>query len=245
MNLLIVDDEYYIVQGLLRSIGQNFSEIKQIFAAYSIDQAKKVIEHEEIDILLTDIEMPQGNGLHLIEWIRINGYRITPLILSGHQRFDYAQKAITMHCFGYILKPIDTASLLTEIKRAIQNVEIQNMESVQVSEGLFAEADTFVKKIREYIYVNLGSANLNRSTIAEHMHMNPDYLSSLFHNRFGQTLSTYITNVRIDKAKELLLTTRISLDAIAEQTGFSSSSYFHKQFKKGTGLTPQQYRNQQ
>lgn len=244
MNLLIVDDEYYIVQGLLRSIKQNFPELNQIFSAYSIEQAKKIIEREQIDILLTDIEMPQENGLHLIEWIRTNGYQITPLILSGHQRFDYAQKAITMHCFSYILKPVDTLSLTREIRKAIENVSARASSTTSVPELSSAESDTFMRTVREYIYINLSSVNLNRNTIAEQVHMNPDYLSNLFHNKFGQTLSAYITNVRIDKAKELLRTTSLPLDVIAEQTGFSSSSYFHKQFKKGTGLTPQQYRNQ-
>lgn len=94
------------------------------------------------------------------------------------------------------------------------------------------------------IYSNLSDPDLNRSSIAEYLHMSPDYLSYVFHQKFNQTLSAYITSMRIDKAKELLERTNWGMDIIAEKTGFSSSSYFHKQFKKITGITPQQYRSE-
>lgn len=74
--------------------------------------------------------------------------------------------------------------------------------------------------------------------------MNPDYLSCLFHTKFHQTLSSYLNTARIDRAKDLLLHSSLSLNEISEKTGFSNSSYFHKQFKKATGLTPQQFRAQ-
>ena len=74
--------------------------------------------------------------------------------------------------------------------------------------------------------------DLNRSSIAEYLHMSPDYLSYVFHQKFNQTLSAYITSMHIDKAKELLERTNWGMDIIADETGFSSSSYFHKQFKK-------------
>ena len=53
-----------------------------------------------------------------------------------------------------------------------------------------------------WIYSNLSDPDLNCSSIAEYLHMSPDYLSYVFHQKFNQTLSTYITSMRIDKAKE-------------------------------------------
>ena len=93
MNILIVDDEYYIVQGISKIISEAFSEFNNIYEAYSAEQAKRIIEKESIDILITDIEMPRENGLSLVSWTYSNAYPIICIILSGHQRFDYAQKA--------------------------------------------------------------------------------------------------------------------------------------------------------
>ncbi len=240
MNLLIVDDEYYIVKGMVALINRQALGIAEIFTAYSLEQAQRIIEREKIDLLLTDIEMPQGSGLTLIEWICAENYPIVSLILTGHQRFDYVQKALALHCHGYILKPVDKFTLEAELRKAIVSVR-NRVEETPVPSNL--DTDNFIKKIRTYIRDNLSSPDLNRSTIAEHMHMNPDYLSSVFHSKFDQTLSSYINLMRIDKAKELLTHTNLSLQEISERSGFSSSSYFHKQFKKTTGMTPQEYRH--
>lgn len=245
MNLLIVDDEFYIVQGIVSAINCKELGITSVFTAYSVEQAKKVMEKEKVDILITDIEMPHGSGLSLIEWVQEKEFPIVPLILTGHQRFDYAQKAITMHCFSYILKPVDKLSLEKELRKAIESIRIPAPSASSGFPKLTTkEADDYISKVRDYIRDNLASDNLNRNSLAEHIHMNPDYLSYLFHNKFGETLSTYITKMRIDKAEELLLHTALSVSEISELTGFSNSSYFNKQFKKVTGYTPQQYRSE-
>ena len=121
MNLLVVDDEYYIVQGIISSIRCDVLGIDSIFAAYSCEQARQIIAKKQVDILITDIEMSRENGLSLINWIQEQHYTIVTLILSGHQRFDYAQEAIKMHCFSYILKPVNPAALEKEL--LAQNAE--------------------------------------------------------------------------------------------------------------------------
>ena len=67
-------------------------------------------------------------------------------------------------------------------------------------------------RVRTYIYSNLSDPDLNRSSIAEYLHMSQDYLSYVFHQKFNQTLSAYITSMRIDKAKELLERTNCGMD---------------------------------
>lgn len=254
MNILIVDDEYYIVQGIAKIISESFTEFDCIYEAYSTEQAKRIIEKESIDILITDIEMPRENGLSLVSWIYSNAYPIICMILSGHQRFDYAQKALKFHCVSYVLKPVDKIQLCDEIRHAldlIQNRPSQKAAasnpsdiSIKADPSSTVEDEDFVFRVRTYIYSNLSNPDLNRSSIAEYLHMSPDYLSYVFHQKFNQTLNAYITFMRIDKAKELLKRTSWGMDVIAEKTGFSSSSYFHKQFKKISGITPQQYRSE-
>ena len=237
---LIVDDEFYIVQGIINGLDQSDLGIHHIFPAYSMEQAKKIILREPIDIMITDIEMPKGSGLSLIDWTIKNGYSILTLILSGHQRFDYAQKALTMQCFNYILKPINMSVLKKELKRAVLTLTEKRNANVYV-ETAVPDSNEFIEKIRSFIMENLHSPELDRNRIAEYVHMNPDYLSTLFRTKFNQNLVSYITSAKIDRAKELLANTSLSLNEISERTGFSTSSYFHKQFKKTTGMTPSQY----
>ena len=63
MNLLVVDDEYYIVHSIVTNLDRSALGIDQVFSAYSSDQAKRVILTQPVDVMLTDIEMPHGGGL--------------------------------------------------------------------------------------------------------------------------------------------------------------------------------------
>ena len=84
MNILIVDDEYYIVQGIVKIISESFTEFDCIYQAYSTEQAERIIEKESIDILITDIEMPKETGLSLVFWIYSNAYR-------SHNMYDFVR----------------------------------------------------------------------------------------------------------------------------------------------------------
>lgn len=93
----------------------------------------------------------------------------------------------------------------------------------------------------QYIRENL-DCDLSRTHLAGIVHMHPDYLSALFRQKNGCSLTKFITKERISAAKKLLLSTDQSISEIALQTGFQTSSYFSKQFKHMEHTTPYQYR---
>ncbi|MNO57418.1 putative response regulatory protein [compost metagenome] len=96
-----------------------------------------------------------------------------------------------------------------------------------------------------YEYVNKNYANeISLSEMANSLHLNYTYLSSYFKQRTGENLTSYISRVRTDKAKELLLDQALSVSEISRITGFSDHNYFSKVFKKMTGMTPIEYRHQ-
>ena len=124
MNILVVDDEYYIVKNIIETTDWSALGIEQAFPAYSASQAKRIFEgSQDIDILLTDIEMPRETGLQLVEWLHENNFHPIVLVLTGHQRFDYAQEALNLHIFSYLLKPIDPDQLMEKLAAAVQEVK--------------------------------------------------------------------------------------------------------------------------
>ena len=241
MNLLVVDDEFFIVQGIINSIDREALDITEIFSAYSAEQARKIIENERIDVLLTDIEMPRENGLELLAWIQENHRDIITLILTGHQRFDYAHTAIRLHCFGYILKPVDKVTLNNELANAL-HVRRSGLPETDSSLPGTADQKNFEEAVRSYISTHLSDPDLSRDSIAESVHLNPDYLSYVFKKTFHENLSEYILRLRIDQACFLLKRTSMSADEIAVSIGFSNTPYFYKKFKDITGMTPRKYR---
>ena len=248
MNILIVDDEYYIVKGIVENTDWTKLGIERQFAAYSARQARQILEGpDDIDILLTDIEMPKESGLDLVEWMNENNFHPVILALTGHQRFDYARTALNLHIFSYLLKPIESSALEEALQNAILQADALRMqqESRQaLMEKKLEESGDLVSTIKCYIQEHLSDTDLNRQQIADEIHINPDYMSHLFHKKTGVSLMSYISEQRINTAKRLLATTMLPLQQIAERVGFSNSSYFHRQFKKTVGVTPQQDRTE-
>ncbi|MED0989842.1 helix-turn-helix domain-containing protein [Bacillus nitratireducens] len=95
---------------------------------------------------------------------------------------------------------------------------------------------------QHYIYDHLYD-DIKLDHLAQMCHLSPNYLSSLFKKEVGTPLSEYIQRQRVDEAKKLLLLTNYSILDISMWLNFNDQSYFIKIFKKYTGLTPRQFRN--
>lgn len=214
MNILVVDDEYYIVKNIIETTDWSALGIEQAFPAYSASQAKQIFEgSQDIDVLLTDIEMPRETGLQLVEWLHENDFHPIVLVLTGHQRFDYAQEALNLHIFSYLLKPIDPDQLMEKLTAAVQEVKKNawyEKERLNMEEHLSTDTSDPISVIKDYIRSHLSDPDLGRTSITDKIHMNPDYLSHIFSTKTGASLSSYIMDERMAAAKRLLATTSFS-----------------------------------
>jgi two-component system response regulator YesN len=80
--------------------------------------------------------------------------------------------------------------------------------------------------------------------VAAHIHLNPSYFSNLFKKETGESVTGYIQNLRVQKAKLLLKSTDMKIFEISEATGFNDSNYFTHMFNKIAGVSPKEYRKQ-
>ncbi|MCL1935043.1 MAG: AraC family transcriptional regulator [Defluviitaleaceae bacterium] len=101
----------------------------------------------------------------------------------------------------------------------------------------------YITKAKQYIEKNIKDS-ITLEDVAREIFISPSYLSTLFNSFTGTTFVSYITSFRIDKAKNLLLSTTLNINDIAIQCGFSQSSYFITTFKKIVGITPHQFRKE-
>ena len=93
----------------------------------------------------------------------------------------------------------------------------------------------------DYIEKNK-TEEISLSVLAEEFHLNPQYISQLFKTEIGVGFLAYLTNIRMEQAKKLLLTTNLSIAEVSEQSGYADYRVFTKVFKKSEGITPSQYR---
>ena len=129
MNLLIVDDEYYYAQGLKEILENSDLRLDHIHCAYSMKEAQDYLMKERVHILISDIEMPQGTGLELVNWLTTEGYDTQSIFLTAYANFDYALGALKLKSSDYLLKPVDKQTLVTGVKKAIQAYNMTQMKS--------------------------------------------------------------------------------------------------------------------
>ena len=112
IRVLIVDDEPFIRQGVKILINWKEHGYEVIGEASNGKEAMEIIKNTSVDLVITDIKMPEMNGLELIERVKKNNYKnIKFIVLSGFYEFEYAKTAIKYGVKDYVLKPIQKEEL--------------------------------------------------------------------------------------------------------------------------------------
>ena len=106
----------------------------------------------------------------------------------------------------------------------------------------YKKAAQHISRIQEYIHTNYSNCNLSQNIVAEEIGISPAYLSRLFKQEMGTSFTEYINNVRLEQAKQLLISSQLLIKDIAYQTGFNSLQNFFRIFKKNIGISPGEYR---
>ena len=118
MNVLIVDDQPEVVESMKTGVNWARLGAEQVFTAYSVKEARGIFERERIDILLCDIEMPPTNGFVLLRWVQERFSGVVCIFLTAHAEFEYAQEAVKLGSFDYILQPAPYAEIEAAVERA-------------------------------------------------------------------------------------------------------------------------------
>ena len=114
MNILLVDDQPSVLSSLKSGLNWSALLVHNVYTALNASEAREIILSHPIDILLTDIEMPKESGLSLLRWCRENHYQFECIFLTSHADFFYAQEAIQLESFDYILQPAKSVALATK-----------------------------------------------------------------------------------------------------------------------------------
>lgn len=206
------------------------------------EEGLQLIQKIRPDIVITDIRMPKQNGLDMIQKIKEFDPGSHVIIISGHDNFEYAQQAIRLGVADYILKPVHIAYFIKLLERVYtehSSKEPENHVSLEKRNTGF-----IVKKILDYIHENYHQS-LSQSIIAKNLNVTESYLSKLFKSETGMNYQDYILQYRMEKAKEYIRTTNLKIYEIAQLVGYEDVKYFHVVFKRYTGKTPVEFREEQ
>ena len=138
-----------------------------------------------------------------------------------------------------LLLELDKCSRVCDITETLAEKMVEGMLKFQEDEQ--SEGSIIMKRILDYIGQNYYK-QLKLEDVAEQVYITPAYLGIIFKKETGENFTTYLTELRMRKAKELLLDVRININEIAYKVGYNNVRYFSRIFKENVGITPKEYR---
>lgn len=255
LKVLIVEDEDIIRKGLVYAIDWLSMECVVVDAACDGREGlEKILQHRP-ELVITDIKMPRMNGIEMIE--RASGQcDFESIILTSYSEFEYARKAVNLHVFEYLLKPVDKENLrriIAKVHEAVQrnrmcSTVLRLMENEAVGELMRWDIYGNPKILRNsYVMQALDkiraqyAERIGIESIAEELGISASYLSRKFREITGQTFLDTLHKYRIQQALMLLGQGTHRVGEVAECTGFGEYRHFCSVFKKYTQMAPTEF----
>ncbi|MFT4168899.1 MAG: response regulator [Dysgonomonas sp.] len=243
-HILIAEDNKDLLEFLSLSLGEHY----KITKAKDGEEAWKLIQKEPLDLIVSDLLMPNMDGLELCRKLKstFETSHIPIILLTSLSQKTKQLEGLALGADDYITKPFDISLLLQRIKSIIKNREIirekafKLMNQTQQDEPVYANElnDQFVKKALELVQQNITNSEFGKNEFASNMHVSPSLLYQKLKLLTGQSPIDFIRTIRFNQAMELLQTHKYSIAEVSEMCGFSSASYFSKAFKKYFGKLP-------
>ena len=136
-KVLLVDDEYMITEGLKRLIPFEKWDMEVVAIANHADDALDYVREHPVDIVISDVNMPDKTGLEMIQEMKDLLPDAYYILLSGYQEFDYVKKAMNLSVVDYLVKPVDKV----ELGHLLEKIVTQLREKVQEPEILSQQLD--------------------------------------------------------------------------------------------------------
>jgi len=179
---LIVDDEYYELEGLKESIPWSELGVSTVLTAINGVEAYKILTDVQVDIIITDIKMPGMDGIELIKKLRQMNYKCKVIVISGFDSFDYATQVIKYNVIDYLLKPVTVAKIKEVILKAVNLCKEEETEDKkrQMIEKQLTES---LPLLRDKFYTELLNGNYD-DQLAQFLNIDSDgsmYQVALFH----------------------------------------------------------------
>lgn len=166
MNVLLVDDEYHVIEGLTQMIDWRSLNVDAVRTAMNGIEAWELFQHDCPDLVITDVAMPRMNGLELIQHIRRRRPELPVIILSGYDDFEYAKEAIHLNVSQYILKPAVYTEIYDAIKQVVEELEAKRRQQ-QYTERFQREMTQALPVLREQFLLDLVAIGKRREEVAD------------------------------------------------------------------------------
>lgn len=248
LKILVADDEGYEREILGEILDKRFGREAEVRMVENGRLAVDAAALWAADVALMDIEMPGINGIDASRQILAQRPECKIIFVTAYSLFTYAHEAVRLGACDYILKPVDPDDVERAVRRAAAQADAKRQLEAMASNGELLESDSYDKtavlmgKVKKYLQHNYMMYDISLDSVSAMLKLNASYFSSLFKRTFGVNFLDYLTQLRMDAARELLRDPLRSTVEVAGMVGYESANYFTRAFKKNVGMTPTDYR---
>lgn len=241
--MLIVDDDRVILRDIIANVDWAGCGFEIAGQARDGVEAMTLIKASQPDVVITDICMPRMDGVELIRTASAGWPGMSFVVLSNYDDFGYVRKALRCGAFDYLLKyeanRRELTALLNKVRARLEGAGAARPDAPPQA-GL-SNCRAEIDRAERYIRDNL-ARSLPLSEVACHVALSKHYFCRLFREQTGHSFVEYLNLLRVERAKEYLLRTRLCQKEILEMVGFSNYNYYCEVFKRAEGVTPAEYR---
>ena len=240
LKVLIVEDEEMIRKGIVLTVDWAALDCVVVGEAANGVQGLEAARRLEPSLIITDLKMPQMDGIEMLTALRKEGCTAYVIILTAYDNFAYAQSALRLGAVDYLLKPFHDGDLENAITRIQQRLQ-PAAGATPIGVPRKGDKSKYVLEAMDYISKHYNEPDISVGTVAQSLNISEGYLSHTFKKETDYTLLNYLTRYRIHKAMELLKDCRVKVYEVAEQVGYRDIAYFSATFKKYAGISPSEY----
>lgn len=249
--ILVVDDEKQIRDLISEILAGEYTVVQ----AADGTEAIEILKHKRPDLIISDISMPNMDGLELLKYVKSNEItKYIPFVfLTFKTDVEHEIHGYEMGGEAYIPKPFHPKHLQAVVHRILNNrVSLRNyynsvLSSSDVYEGNTIDADDkkFIVQLAGIIEQNITDENLSLNFLCEKMYVSRMGLYRKIKEITQMTPSEYIRSVKINHATHLLKTTNMTVQEIMFCSGFNNKSYFYREFAKIYHMSPKEMREKE
>ena len=243
LKVLVVEDEEMIRKGIVLAVDWAALDCVVVGEAANGAEALEAVDRLNPGLIITDLKMPQMDGLEMLRRLRERGNNVYVIILTAYDSFTYAQSALRLGAVDFLLKPFhdgDLEQAVAALRKRIGGEEKADSALPGLKRG---DKSKYVLEAMDYIGAHYQDPNISISAIAQDLGISEGHLSHTFKKETDYTLLNYLTRYRVHKAMELLRDCRVKVYEVAAQVGYRDITYFSATFKKVTGVTPSEYQD--
>lgn len=236
-KLVIVDDEEKILDGISELFPWKNIGFEVVARFTTAKGALEYIENNTVDVVMTDISMPEMNGIELIQALSHLSH-IKLILFSSYNDYAYMRAAIHSGINDYLLKPIRYKELVDCFEKIRLELDEENALESVAPKTYYSE---IITRVDEYMLNNYQKASLEAA--AEVVGLSSNYLSKIYKEKSGKGFMEKLNQIKMDKACELLLDPSYKNYEIAYFVGYDNPKNFSRAFKAYFNVSPMEYRH--